>query len=333
MPIDIQSVLVCDAVDPSCVELLKNNGISVDYKLKLPKEVLIEEAKKYDAIIVRSDTKITADVIASGASGKLKVIGRAGVGVDNIDIDAATNNNVVVLNTPGGNSIAACELTCLLIGALARPICPAVQSMKEGRWDRKLYSGTELYGKTLAILGLGRIGREVGIRLKVWGMRVIGYDPITTDAEAKAAGIEKMELEEIWPLADYITVHVPLIPSTRNLISTETLNKCKKGVKVVNVARGGVIDEEAIHAALESGQCGGAAFDVYEEEPPKSEITKKLIQHAKVVATPHLGASTAEAQIKVAVEVSEQFIALTGKSKEFTLYAGVVNRNTLKNFF
>lgn len=223
--------------------------------------------------------------------------------------------------------------------------------MREGRWDRKIYSGTELYGKTLAILGLGRIGREVGIRLKVWGMRVIGYDPITTEAEAKAAGIEKMELDEIWPLADYITVHVPLIPSTRSkwnemwhrndlkniilidLISTETLSKCKKGVKVVNVARGGVIDEEAIYVALESGQCGGAAFDVYEEEPPKSEITKKLIQHPKVIATPHLGASTSEAQIKVAVEVSEQFIALTGKSKEFTQYAGVVNRSTLSKFF
>jgi len=332
MPIDIQKVLVCDAVDPSCVELLKSNGISVDYKLKLPRDELVREAKNYDAIIVRSDTKITSDVLASGASGKLKVVGRAGVGVDNIDIEAATKNNVIVLNTPGGNSTAACELTCLLIASLARPVCPAAQSMKEGRWDRKIYSGTELSGKTLAVLGLGRIGREVGIRMKTWGMRVIGYDPITTDAEVKAAGIEKMELIDIWPLADYITVHVPLIPSTRNLISTKTLGQCKKGVKVVNVARGGVIDEAAILLALASGQCGGAAFDVYEEEPPKSEITKKLIQHEKVIATPHLGASTAEAQVKVAVEVSEQFIALTGKSQEFTQCLGVVNRDVLKFF-
>jgi D-3-phosphoglycerate dehydrogenase / 2-oxoglutarate reductase len=223
--------------------------------------------------------------------------------------------------------------------------------MREDRWDRKIYSGTELYGKTLAILGLGRIGREVALRMKTWGMEVIGYDPITTEAEAKAAGIKKMELADIWPLADYITVHVPLLPSTRSekntrilkpistspsfpdLISTETLSKCKKGVKVVNVARGGVIDETAILAALESGQCGGAAFDVFEEEPPKSAITKTIIQHPKVIATPHLGASTAEAQIKVAVEVSEQFIALTGKSKEFTQYLGVVNRDVLKKFF
>uniref|UniRef100_A0A182U274 D-3-phosphoglycerate dehydrogenase n=1 Tax=Anopheles melas TaxID=34690 RepID=A0A182U274_9DIPT len=239
----------------------------------------------------------------------------------------------MVLNTPGGNSISACELTCFLIGALARPICPAATSMKEGRWDRKLYSGSELYGKTLAILGLGRIGREVGVRMNAFGMRVIGFDPITTAEEAKAAGIEKMELEQIWPLADYITVHTPLIPATRNLISTATLAKCRKGVRVVNVARGGIIDEAALVTALESGQCGGAAVDVYPEEPPKSDTTRKLINHPKVVATPHLGASTSEAQVRVAVEVAEQFIALTGKSTVYTQYAGVVNRDVLKNVF
>lgn len=164
--------------------------------------------------------------------------------------------------------------------------------MKDGKWDRKLYSGTELYGKTLAVLGLGRIGREVGIRMNAFGMKVIGFDPITTAEEAKAAGIQKMELEEIWPLADYITVHTPLIPATRNLISTESLAKCKRGVKVVNVARGGIINEADLLTALESGKAGGAALDVYEEEPPKAEITRKLIQHPAVVATPHLGAST-----------------------------------------
>ncbi|XP_070496821.1 D-3-phosphoglycerate dehydrogenase [Chironomus tepperi] len=333
MPIDIKNVLVCDAVDQSCVDLLKANGIEVDYKLKLSKDILIEEAKKYDAIIVRSDTKITSDVLSSGSQGRLKVVGRAGVGIDNIDVEAATNNDVVVLNTPGGNTIAATELTCFLIGTLARPFCSAYASMKEGRWDRKLFSGTELYGKTLAVLGLGRIGREVGMRMKVFGMKIIGYDPITTKEEAALAGIEKKELEEIWPLADYITVHVPLLPSTKNLISTETLNKCKKGVKIVNVARGGVINEQAILDALNNGTCGGAAFDVFEEEPPVSDITKKLIQHSKVVATPHLGASTKEAQIKVAVEVSEQFIALTGKSQVYSQYAGVVNRSTLKKYF
>lgn len=195
-------------------------------------------------------------------------------------------------STPGGNSTAAAELTIILIGLLARPVVPAVQSMKNGKWDRKLYSGTELEGKTLAVLGLGRIGRKVGAVMKAFGMRVIGYDPITTAAEARAAGIEKMELNEIWPLADYITVHTPLIPQTRNLINTESLAKCPKGVKIVNVARGGIVHEGELLEALKSGQCGGAAIDVYEEEPPKSDVTKALIQHPAVVASPHLGAST-----------------------------------------
>lgn len=229
--------------------------------------------------------------------------------------------------------------------------------MKDGKWDRKLYSGSELYGKTLAVLGLGRIGREVGIRMKAFGMKVIGFDPITTADEARAAGIEKMELNDIWPLADYITVHTPLIPATRNLISTESLGKCKRGVKVINVARGGIINESDLLAALQSGQCGGAAIDVFEEEPPKSDITKSLIQHPAVVATPHLGASTGkwndfyfvilliegkkkrflfwnvgEAQVRVAVEVAEQFIALTGRSTEYTKYDGVINRDVLKKY-
>uniref|UniRef100_A0A6P4ES76 D-3-phosphoglycerate dehydrogenase-like n=1 Tax=Drosophila rhopaloa TaxID=1041015 RepID=A0A6P4ES76_DRORH len=216
MPLNIKKVLVCDAVDKSCVELLEQHGINVTYKLKLPVEELCQEVKNFDAAIVRSDTKITAEVLAAGA-GSLKVVGRAGAGVDNIDVPAATANNVVVL---------------------------------------------------------------------------------------KAAGIEKMTLEEIWPLADYITVHTPLIPATRNLISTETLAKCKQGVKVVNVARGGIIDEQAVLDGLESGKVAGAAFDVYPEEPPKSAVTKALISHPKVVATPHLGASTAEAQVRVAVEVA-----------------------------
>ncbi|XP_011181691.2 D-3-phosphoglycerate dehydrogenase [Zeugodacus cucurbitae] len=332
MPVDIKNVLICDAVDKACVELLQSNGINVDTKLKLPVDELCAVVKNYNAVIVRSDTKITAEVIKAGTAygGQLKAVGRAGAGVDNIDVAAATAHAVVVLNTPGGNSISACELTCLLIGALARPIVPAAQSLKEGRWDRKLYSGTELYGKTLAVIGLGRIGREVAIRMKTWGMRTIGYDPITTEEEARAAGIEKMELESIWPLADYITVHTPLIPQTRNLVSTQTLAKCKRGVKVVNVARGGIIEEQAILDALESGICNGAAFDVFPEEPPKSEVTKALIAHPKVVATPHLGASTAEAQVRVAVEVAEQFIALTGKSQEYTTYPGVINKDVLK---
>lgn len=215
-----------------------------------------------------------------------------------------TNLKIIHLltsSTPGGNSISACELTCTFITSLARNVVPAVQSMQEGRWDRKMYAGHELYGKTLAILGLGRIGREVGLRLKAWGMRVIGYDPITTAEEARAAGIEKMELDEIWPLADYITVHTPLIPETRDLIRAETLGKCRRGVRVVNVARGGIINERDLLVALQSGQCGGAGLDVYTEEPPKSETTRGLIEHARVIATPHLGASTSMFNLLISI--------------------------------
>lgn len=331
MPVNIKNVLVCDAVDESCIQLLKQNGIKVDYKLKLSNEQLCAEVKNYDGLIVRSDTKITAEVLQAGA-GHVKVVGRAGAGVDNIDVPAATKHNVIVLNTPGGNSISACELTCFLIGSLARPIVPAGKSMKDGKWDRNLYTGSELYGKTLGILGLGRIGREVGIRMNAFGMKVIGFDPVIRAEDAKAAGIKSIDLDEIWPLADYITVHTPFIPTTKHLINTQTLSQCKKGVKIINVARGGIISEADLLAALQSGQCGGAALDVYEQEPPTADVTKQLIQHPAVVATPHLGASTVEAQVRVAVEVAEQFIALTGRSNKYTKHDGVINRTVLKKY-
>nr|CAH7723281.1 unnamed protein product [Callosobruchus chinensis] len=321
---DITKVLVADAVDASCVDLLKKFSIQVDCKYKLPKEQLIAEIPNYNALIVRSDTKVTADVIAAGKN--LKVIGRAGAGVDNIDVKAATAKNILVLNTPGGNAISACELTCSLITTLARNVVPGAASLKAGRWDRKLYSGHELYGKTLAILGLGRIGKEVALRMQAWGMKTIGYDPIVSAQDAKKFNVESLTLEQIWPQADYITVHTPLIPATRNLICSAVLNKCKKGVRIVNVARGGIINETDLLSALNSGQCGGAALDVFEQEPPVDKITWELIKHDKVVATPHLGASTTEAQIRVAVEIAEQIVALTKKSKEYSV-GGVVNRD------
>nr|CAD7445626.1 unnamed protein product [Timema bartmani] len=321
MSVTLRNVLISDAVDPLCVQLLQEHGINVTCKYKLPKEELLKEIKticlyfvqNYDGLIVRSDTKVTGDVIA--ASSTLRVVGRAGTGVDNIDIDAATRKGVIVLNAPGGNSISACELTCALIANLAsdllfRNVASACQSLREGRWDRKLYTGSELHGKTLAVLGLGRIGREVATRMQAYGMRTIGFDPMVTAEGAKSFNVEKMELEEIWPLADYITVHTPLIPQTKNLINNEVLTKCKKGVRVVNVARGGIVDESALLNALKDGRCGGAALDVFVEEPPKDPVTLELIQHPKVMATPHLGASTDEAQQRVAVEIAEQFIAL-----------------------
>ncbi|XP_023288435.1 D-3-phosphoglycerate dehydrogenase [Orussus abietinus] len=322
MSVTINSILISDAVDESCVALLTSHGVPVTTKYKIPKEELLKEIKNHDALIVRSDTKVTAEVLA--AAPNLRVVGRAGTGVDNIDLQAATRNGVVVLNTPGGNSISACELTCALISALARNVVQASQSLKEGRWDRKLYSGFELAEKTLAVIGMGRIGREVTSRMQSFRMNVIAFDPMLRDDLAAQIGVKKLSLEEIWPLADYITVHTPLIPQTRNLINAAALAKCKKGVRIINVARGGIVDEEALLNSIKSGHCGGAAMDVFVEEPPKDPITLELIRHPKVIATPHLGASTSEAQQRVAVEIAEQFLALSGKSEKYAV-TGIVN--------
>ncbi|KAK2581387.1 hypothetical protein KPH14_005071 [Odynerus spinipes] len=326
MPINLRSVLISDPVDESCGALLSEYGVPVTTKYKLSKEELVKELQNHDALIVRSETKVTADIISS--TSNLRVIGRAGTGVDNIDLQAATRKGIVVLNTPGGNSVSACELTCAMISALARNLAQAAQSMKEGRWDRKLYSGFELFGKTLAVLGMGRIGREVAQRMKSFGMNIVAFDPMLKNEAAESLGFKKVSLEEAWEVADYITVHTPLIPQTRNLINTTSLGKCKKGVKVINVARGGIVDEEALLDALKSGQCGGAALDVFTEEPPKSSVLLELIQHPKVIATPHLGASTAEAQQRVAVEIAQQFLALSGKTNEYTV-TGIVNAPVL----
>ncbi|KAG5307984.1 SERA dehydrogenase, partial [Acromyrmex insinuator] len=326
MSINFRSILISDPVDESCGALLAEHDVPVTTKYKLPKDELIKELQNHDALIVRSETKVTADIFA--ACPNLRVVGRAGTGVDNIDLQAATRKGVVVLNTPGGNSISACELTCALISALARNVAQAAQSLKEGRWDRKLYSGYELSGKTLAILGTGRIGREVAHRMQSFGMNIVAYDPFLTDEIAAQLGIRNLNTEEIWPIADYITVHTPLMPETKNLINATTLAKCKKGVYIVNVARGGIVDEEALLNSLKSGHCGGAALDVFVEEPPKNAITLELIKHPKVVATPHLGASTEEAQQRVAVEIAQQFLALSGKSTEYTV-TGIVNAPVL----
>ncbi|KAK0078075.1 hypothetical protein PV326_009605, partial [Microctonus aethiopoides] len=286
MSINLRSVLISDPVDTLCADLLISHGVPVTTKYKLSKDELIQEIQKHDGLIVRSETKVTAEIL--GAASNLRVVGRAGTGVDNIDLQAATRKGIVVLNTPGGNSISACELTCALISALARNVSQAAQSMKEGRWDRKLFSGYELSGKTLAVLGFGRIGREVSHRMQSYGMKIICFDPMLSAEDTKKIGATKMSLNDIWPIADYITVHTPLIPQTRNLINATTLSSCKKGVKIINVARGGIVDEEALLQSLKSGHCGGAALDVFLEEPPKNPITLELIQHPKVIATPHL---------------------------------------------
>ena len=262
---------------------------------------------------------MTADVINAS---NLKFIGRAGVGVDNIDVDAATSKGVIVVNSPGGNTLAAAELTCGMIVAISRHIAPASAKLKSGIWDRKSYMGTELYGKTLGIVGLGRIGKEVAIRMQSFGMKTIGFDPIVSKEDAAKFNVHAMSLDELYPQVDYITLHVPLIPQTRNMINLEVFKKCKKGVRIVNCARGGIINEEEAIAAMDQGLCGGIAVDVYEQEPPTN---RKFVEHEKVLCTPHLGASTKEAQVRVAVEVAEQLVCLTKGESVW----GCVNPTTL----
>jgi len=317
----INKVLVADPTDAVAVDLLKANGVVVDVNTGLNEGQLVQVIPEYDALIVRSGTQVTKKIIEAGS--KLKVIGRAGVGVDNIDVEAATKQGILVINSPGGNTISAAELTCGLIIALSRHVVQACASLKGGVWDRKSFTGNELYGKTLAVIGLGRVGREVANRMRAFGMKTIGYDPTVSPEAAKSSGVDFCPLDQLYPLADYITVHVPLLPETKNMINDKTISQCKKGVRLVNVARGGIMDENAVLAGIVSGQVAGAAFDVYEEEPPKNS---SLLQNPKVLCTPHLGASTKEAQVRVAEEVAQQFLEL----KEGKKVHGAVNPSVLK---
>ncbi|XP_070566714.1 D-3-phosphoglycerate dehydrogenase-like [Ptychodera flava] len=322
MAFQLKRVLISDSLDPCCAKILEENGIAVDTKTKLSKEELVAEISNYDGIVVRSATKVTAEVIA--ASKNLRIIGRAGTGVDNIDIGAASKKGIIVMNTPAGNTLSAAEHTCAMICAMSRNIPQAHMSMKSGKWDRKSFMGSELYGKTLAIVGLGRIGREVALRMQSFGMTTIGFDPLVPPEVSATFNTEWLEVKDIWPRADYITVHTPLIPQTKGLLNDESFQQCKKGVRVLNIARGGIIDEEALLRALNSGQCAGAALDVFVEEPPTN---RDLVDHPHLIATPHLGASTTEAQKRVAEEIAEQFVDLVkGKRLE-----GGVNAMALSN--
>ncbi|XP_057707466.1 D-3-phosphoglycerate dehydrogenase [Corythoichthys intestinalis] len=323
-PISIKNVLISESVDPRCRSILEENGIRVTERHNMNKEELIAELKDYDGLVVRSATKVTADII--NAAGNLKIIGRAGTGVDNVDVDAATKMGVIVMNTPSGNTISAAELTCALIMSLSRNVPQATMSMRAGNWDRKKFMGSELYGKVLGIVGLGRIGKEVANRMQAFGMKTIGYDPITPVEVSASWGVEQMSLEQLWPLCDYITVHTPLMPSTVGLLNDETFAKCKRGVKVVNCARGGIIDEAALLRALESGQCGGAGLDVFVEEPPRE---RSLVNHPNVISCPHLGASTKEAQARCGQDIALQIVDMV-KGKKLV---GAVNAQVLASTF
>lgn len=295
-------VLISDNIAEECVSILEAvPEIEVDFNTKLSPEELKGVIGNYDALVVRSATKVREDVIA--AAEKLKVIGRAGSGVDNIDVTKATEAGIVVLNTPGGNTVSTAEHAFSMIMALSRNVAQGDRSIKDGRWDRKKYMGVELRGKTLGIIGLGNIGHVVAQRAIAFEMKVLGVDPFISKDIAQRYGIELVTLDDIWANADYITVHTPLNEGTRHVINAETLAKCRDGVRIINCARGGIVSEKDLLEAIESGKVAGAAIDVYENEPPDKS---PLVMHEKVVCTPHLGASTAEAQDIVAVMVAEQ---------------------------
>lgn len=296
-------IVVCDPVSPKGIALLQQRPefeVEVIGK-KLPEAELLPRVKDAAALVVRSETKITRAVIEAAAH--LKVVGRAGVGVDNVDVEAATARGVVVMNTPAGNTISTAELTFSMLLSLARNIPQAHASMKAGEWNRKAFSGTEVHGKTLGVLGMGRIGTEVARRARAFGMRVMAYDPYLAHARAQALDVQLASLDQLYAAADFITVHMPMTEETRGMINTSTIAKMKKGVRLLNCARGGIIVEADLQAALESGQVAGAALDVYEKEPPPADLPLRALP--QVIMTPHLGASTEEAQENVGIEVAE----------------------------
>jgi D-3-phosphoglycerate dehydrogenase len=294
-------VLIADKLSPAAVEIFRNRGVEADVKTGLPKEELLKIIGDYDGLALRSATKADKEVIA--AASRLKVIGRAGIGVDNVDIPAATAAGVVVMNTPFGNSITTAEHAIAMMFALARQLPAADLSTQAGKWEKNRFMGVELSGKTLGLIGAGNIGSIVADRANGLRMKVVAYDPFLSPERAVEIGVEKVELDDLLARADVVTLHTPLTDKTRNILGRENLAKTKKGVLIVNCARGGLVDEAALREALDSGAVGGAAFDVFVEEPAKANV---LFGAENFVATPHLGASTLEAQENVALQVAEQ---------------------------
>jgi len=296
-------VLISDNISPKCVEILKDAGLEVDIKVGMKPGELQACIGDYEGLIIRSATKVTSEVI--DAAARLKVIGRAGSGLDNVDRTAATKKGVVVMNTPGGNTITTAEHTIALMVSLARQVPQATMSLKAGKWEKKKFMGVELFNKTLGIVGIGNIGSQVAKRMQAFAMNVIAFDPFLSEDKAKAMGVEKVDLRELFRRSDFITVHTPLTTETKNLINRETLAIMKPGVRIINCARGGIVSEKDLYDALVGGKVGGAALDVFEKEPPENN---PLLTLDTVIATPHLGASTKEAQENVAVAVAEQVV-------------------------
>ncbi len=302
-------VLISDKLSPEAVGIFRDRGIEVDVKSGLSPAELRDVIGAYDGLAIRSATKVTKELLEVATN--LKVVGRAGIGVDNVDLKSATARGVIVMNTPHGNSITTAEHAIAMMMALARQIPEATASTKAGKWEKNRFMGTELTGKTLGLIGAGNIGSIVADRAQGLHMRVVAYDPYLSEKRALDMGVEKLELDELLARADFITLHTPMTEATRNILGRDALGKCRRGVRIVNCARGGLIDEAALAEAITAGQVGGAALDVFETEPAKDS---PLFGMENVVCTPHLGASTNEAQENVALQVAEQMsdFLLTG---------------------
>ena len=306
-------VLIADKLSPRAARVLEARGIAVAVKTGLKEPELVAAIDGYDGLAVRSATKVTAKVLAAGAN--LKVVGRAGIGVDNIDLAAATQRGIVVMNTPYGNTVTTAEHAIALMLALARQIPQADRSTQAGKWEKNRFLGVELSGKTLGVIGIGNIGAIVAERARGLHMKVIAYDPFLLPERAAALHVERVELEELFAHADFVTLHVPLTNETRHMIDRASLARMKKGVRIINCARGGLVDEPALRAALDSGHVAGAAFDVFEVEPATESA---LFGQENFVATPHLGAATEEAQENVAIQLAEQIA-------DFLLKGAIIN--------
>lgn len=298
-------VLISDDLAPECADIFKKGGVEVDTKVGLKPEELKAIIGDYDGLVVRSATKVTADILSAAA--KMKVIGRAGAGVDNIDVKAAAQKGAVVMNTPGGNSVAVAELTLGMMFGMARAIPQATASTKAGKWEKKKFKGHELTGKTLGIVGYGRIGHELARRAQGLCMKVIAYDPFVTAERAAAENVTMMSLDEVVAKADFLSFHLPLNDSTKHMVNADMIARMKKGAYLINCARGGVVDEAALAKALHEGHLAGAALDVF-ESGDAAQAENPLMSEPNFICTPHLGASSVEAQEKVALQIAEQMV-------------------------
>lgn len=292
-------ILILDQISEEGVKMMEKEGVKVDLKYDFPRERIGEIIDNYDGVIVRSKTELRSNILKN--TKNLKFIVRAGVGLDNIDVETAKEKRIDIFNTPEASSVSVAELAIGFLIALSRFIPQATISLRAGEWKKEKFTGNEIYGKTLGIIGLGRIGREVAKRAKALGMRILGFDPFVKEAE----GVEMTDFKSLIRNSDYITLHIPLTKETKQLINKETIKEMKNGVFLINCARGGIIDEEALYEALKTKKIGGAAFDVFESEPPKDN---KLFQLENFICTPHIGGLTVEAQAKIGIEVAKKVI-------------------------